>query len=101
MSRESPRALRRLVAPPEAARSPTEDLQLIFRFRDQKLVRIGADCWSSVGLLAAPGGATRRRKARGDSRDTHGSSKLHKIIIHNVSNNAEAIRSAHDGFGRL
>ena len=59
-------------------------------------------CWLPVRRsLAARGGATRRRKARGDSLDTQGSLQLHKIIIRNVSNDPGAIRSAHDRFATL
>ena len=57
-------------------------------------------CWMPVfANLAARGGATSRRKARGDSLDPQRSLQLHKILIHNVSNNPGAIRSAHDRFG--
>ena len=43
----------------------------------------------------------RRRKARGDSRDAQGSRPLHKIIIHNISNDPEPIRSVPDRFDPL
>ena len=43
----------------------------------------------------------RRRKARGDSLDTQGSLIIHKIIIHNVSNDPGVIRDAHEVFSPL
>ncbi len=50
---------------------------------------------------SARGGVTRRRKARGDSLDTQRTLLLHKIIIHNVSNDPDAIRDAHEVFSPL
>ena len=59
-------------------------------------------CWMPVfANLAARGGATSRRKARGDSLDTQELPRLHKIIIHNVANDPEPIGDAHDRFGAL
>ena len=47
------------------------------------------------------GGAKRRHEAWGVSHNTQGLLKLYKIIIHNVSNDPEAIRRVHDRFGAL
>ena len=49
----------------------------------------------------ARGAARRRREERGDFLDTHELPKLHKIILHNVSNGHEPIGGAHDRFGAL
>ena len=58
-------------------------------------------CSPRAARLYSSGGATRRRKARGALLDTQGLPKLHKIIIHNVSNDPEPFGDAHDRFGAL